>query len=109
MEDKGNSHGQCDGISYALIQPYFKLMLETNLNSIVSLESEADGKGVERFKYLLFSLHASMQGYAHTRKVVGIDVTHLKGRYGGCLIGASAQDTNFQVFPFRIWDRKFRK
>ena len=34
------------------------------------------------------------------RKVIIIDGTHLRGRYGGCLIAASAQDANFQVFPF---------
>lgn len=28
-----------------------------------------------------------------------IDGTHLHGRYGGCLIAASGQDANFQVFP----------
>ena len=33
------------------------------------------------------------------RKVILIDGTHLRGRYGGCLIAANAQDANFQVFP----------
>ena len=33
------------------------------------------------------------------RKVIIIDGTHLRGRYEGCLIAASAQDANFQVFP----------
>lgn len=93
-----NAMGSTMG-SYALIQPYFKLLMETNPNSIVSMETEADSQGVERFKYLFFALHASIQGYAYLRKVVVIDGTHLKTRYGGCLIAASAQDANFQVFP----------
>lgn len=38
--------------SYALIHPYFRLLMETNPNSFVSLETEADNQGVERFKYL---------------------------------------------------------
>jgi len=33
------------------------------------------------------------------RKVIVIDGTHLRGRYGGYLVAASAQDANFQVFP----------
>ncbi|XP_024010366.1 uncharacterized protein LOC112085385 [Eutrema salsugineum] len=33
------------------------------------------------------------------RKVIVIDGTHLRNRYGGCLVAASAQDGNFQVYP----------
>lgn len=33
------------------------------------------------------------------RKVVIIDGTHLKGKYSGRLLTASAQDGNFQIFP----------
>lgn len=33
------------------------------------------------------------------RKVVIIDGTHLKGKYSGCLLTASAQDGNSQIFP----------
>ena len=49
-----NAMGSAMG-SYALIQPYFKLLLETNPNSLVAIDTENDNKGVERFKYL-FSL-----------------------------------------------------
>ncbi|CAA7026202.1 unnamed protein product [Microthlaspi erraticum] len=40
------------------------------------------------------------------RKVVIVDGAHLKGRYGGCILTASAQDENFQIFPiaFAILD-----
>lgn len=33
------------------------------------------------------------------RKVVIVDGTHLKGKYAGCLLTASAQDGNYQIFP----------
>jgi len=36
--------------SYALIQPYFMLLLETNPNSLVALDTEKDKKGVEQFR-----------------------------------------------------------
>jgi len=85
--------------SYTLIQPYFKLPLETNPNSLVALDTEKYNKGVERFRYLFFALPAAVHGYAYMRKVMVIVETHLRGRYGGCLIAASAQDANFQVFP----------
>jgi len=93
-----NAMGSAMG-SYALNQPYFKLLLETNPNSLVAMETEKDASGVERFKYLFFTLHACVLGYPYMRKVIVIDGTHLRGRYGGCLVAASAQDANFQIFP----------
>ncbi|KAG7636019.1 MULE transposase domain [Arabidopsis thaliana x Arabidopsis arenosa] len=93
-----NAMGSALG-SYALIQPYFKLLMETNPNSLVAMDTEKDKKGVEGFRYLFFALDAAVKGYAYMRKVIVIDGTHMRGRYGGCLIAASAQDANFQVFP----------
>lgn len=88
--------------SYALIGPYFMLLLETNPTSVVALETELDSTGTERFKYLFLSLAASIKGYSYIRKVVMIDGTHLRGRYGGFLIAASAQDANLQLFPLAL-------
>ena len=42
---------------------------------------------------------ASISGYQSMRKVVVVDGTSLKGKFGGCLLTASAQNGNFQVFP----------
>ncbi|EOA12303.1 hypothetical protein CARUB_v10007953mg [Capsella rubella] len=54
---------------------------------------------IQPFKYLFFAMFASIKGFAFMRKVIVIDGTHLRGRFGGGLIAASAQDANFQVFP----------
>ncbi|XP_013633119.1 PREDICTED: uncharacterized protein LOC106338765 [Brassica oleracea var. oleracea] len=40
-----------------------------------------------------------LQRYQSMRKVVVVDGTSLKGKFGGCLLTASAQNGNFQVFP----------
>ncbi|EOA12338.1 hypothetical protein CARUB_v10007906mg, partial [Capsella rubella] len=92
-----NAMGSVMG-SYALILPYFKLLLESNPGSLVYLETNKDGEGVERFKYIFFAIAASIKGFAFMRNVIVIDGIHLRGRYGGCLIAASAKDANFQVF-----------
>ncbi|XP_023634169.1 uncharacterized protein LOC111829385 [Capsella rubella] len=84
--------------SYALIQPYFKLLLESNRNSLVNLETSPGADSVERLKCLFLSLGASIKGFSFMWKVIVIDGTHLRVRYGGCLIAASAQDANFQIF-----------
>ncbi|XP_024010144.1 uncharacterized protein LOC112085222 [Eutrema salsugineum] len=84
--------------SYALVPTYFKLLLQSNPNSMVGLKTETDAAGIERFKYLFFSLNACAKGYEYMRMVIVIDGTHLRNRYGGCLVAASAKDGNFQVF-----------
>ncbi|XP_024011367.1 uncharacterized protein LOC112086626 [Eutrema salsugineum] len=85
--------------SYALVPAYFKIFLEANPNLVVGLKTETDPSGVESFKYLFFSVNACARGYRYMRKVIVIDGTHFRNRYGGCLVAASAQDGNFQVFP----------
>ncbi|XP_023640325.1 uncharacterized protein LOC111831047 [Capsella rubella] len=42
---------------------------------------------------------ASIAGYPYLRKVVVIDGTQMKGRCQGCLVAASGQDGNMQVYP----------
>ena len=66
---------------------------------MVAVETVNDGTGVERFKYMFLAFAASVKGYGYMRKVVVIDGTHLKGKYVGCLLTASAQDANYQIFP----------
>jgi len=39
-------------------------------------------------------LGASIEGFKVMRKVIIVDATHLKNRYGGVLVFASAQDSN---------------
>ncbi|XP_049363287.1 uncharacterized protein LOC125828025 [Solanum verrucosum] len=39
------------------------------------------------------------QGFAHMRKVIAVDDTHLHGKYGGVLLSVVAQDTKNHVYP----------
>ncbi|KAL0743246.1 hypothetical protein Bca4012_084759 [Brassica carinata] len=61
----------------------------------------ADGIG-QRFKYMFLELGASIKGFKYMRKVVIVDGTHLRGKFAGCLLTASAQDGNYQVFPLAV-------
>ncbi|KAM3283790.1 hypothetical protein P3S67_022588 [Capsicum chacoense] len=42
---------------------------------------------------------ASIRGYAHMRKVIAIDGTHLSSKYEGVLLSAVAQDTQNHIYP----------
>lgn len=45
-----------------------------------------------------FVLGASFNRYKYMRKVVVVDDTHLKAKYGGCLITTCTEDGNRQIY-----------
>ncbi|PHT29671.1 hypothetical protein CQW23_30741 [Capsicum baccatum] len=51
------------------------------------------------FFYCFLAFEAYIRGYAHMRKVIIVDGTHLYGKYGGVLLSALAQDTKNHIFP----------
>ncbi|KAL0733434.1 hypothetical protein Bca4012_009644 [Brassica carinata] len=85
--------------SYLTLPSYLEALANENPGTLVGLETVPGPDGGHRFKYLFLAFGASILGYTYMRKVVIIDGTHLKGKYAGCLLTASAQDGNFQVFP----------
>ena len=85
--------------SYALMPAYMGLLETTNPGSICVLEKTEKGDGCMMFKYAFIAFGASIKGYRYMRKVIVVDGTSLKGKYGGCLLSACAQDGNFQIFP----------
>lgn len=93
-----SANGTASG-SFGLLPAYLHLLSRANPGSISSLESEPDESGGNRFKYCFMALGASVRGFQYMRKVVIIDGAHLRGRYTGCLLTASAQDGNMQIFP----------
>lgn len=94
----GHAMGTMVG-SYSLIPPYLALLQASNEGTTCFWESTDVEGGGSRFKYCFVAYGVSISGYAAMRKVVVVDGTTLKGKFGGCLLSASAQDGNFQVFP----------
>lgn len=93
-----NGHGTCNA-SYLKLPSYLNNLVLANPGSLANLHTEQTEQGGQRFKYMFLALGASIEGYAAMRKVVVVDGTHLKGKYAGCLLTASAQDGNYQIFP----------
>lgn len=60
------------------------------------------------FVYYFLVFGACIQGYAHIRKVIVVDDTHLYGKYGGILLSAIAQDTENHIFliAFYVVDKE---
>ncbi|KAH0642200.1 hypothetical protein KY289_033174 [Solanum tuberosum] len=61
-----------------------------------------------RFMYYVLAFGACIRGFAHMRKVIAIDGTHLHGKYEGELLRDVAQDTENHVYPiaFCIVDKE---
>ena len=85
--------------AYKMLPSYLEQLALANPGSVVAIETTRDAGDVQRFKYVFISLAASVKGYMYMRKVIVVDGTHLKGKYDGCLLTASAQDGNYQIFP----------
>ncbi|KAL0728453.1 hypothetical protein Bca4012_024546 [Brassica carinata] len=85
--------------AYTNLPSYLQQLAVSNPGSLVALETSQCYGGVQRFKYLFLSFGASIQGLPYMRKVIIIDGTHLKSKFAGCLLTASAQDGNYQIFP----------
>ncbi|KAL0876315.1 hypothetical protein Bca101_026020 [Brassica carinata] len=79
-------------------------------------------QGTEESSYKLLPKYfyvLNIDGWKHLRKVLVVDGTHMFGKYKGCLLTASGQDANFQVFPIAFgvvdnesnesWSRFFEK
>ncbi|XP_010445880.1 PREDICTED: uncharacterized protein LOC104728617 [Camelina sativa] len=85
--------------SYELLAVYMYLLKQGNPGPIYKLEYKLGEKENKQFKYLFFSLAASIAGVKHMRKVVLVDGTAIKAKFKGVLLAVSMQDANFQVFP----------
>lgn len=94
---KGNSRG-----SYNLLPDYLRKLAQANPGTLAEIETEYKDNIGNRFKYLFLAMGASIMGFEYMRKVVVVDGTNLRGKYAGCLLTASAQDGNYQVFPLAI-------
>jgi len=68
---------------------------QTNFNSVVSLDITASN----RFQRVFICYGASAMGFPHCRPLLGLDGTHLKTRYKGILLAATAIDAKGQLFP----------
>lgn len=88
-------HGS-DEESYQLLPRYCQQILKCNTNSTAVVESTEENK----FRRLFISYGASACGFSFCRSIIGLDGTHLKGKYLGILLTATAVDANNSLFPF---------
>ena len=92
----GNEEAQ-----YGLLRDYAKMIRKTNVGSKVMLQTEMENENVEpKFKRMYIRYNAQKVGFlGGCRPFVALDECHLKGRFGGQLLSATAKDGNDNIFP----------
>ncbi|KAL7258514.1 hypothetical protein ACSBR1_004613 [Camellia fascicularis] len=71
---------------------------DCNPGSGFYMEFDIDSKG-RHFKCLFFAFEACIHGFKYCRPVLMLDETFLKGRHKGCLLAATAKDSNQGLYP----------
>lgn len=81
--------------SFEALPSWFHMFKEKNPGSVTFIEVDSVGK----FKYAFLSFGPTIRGFKLMRKVLSIDGAHLKSKYKGTLLAATAQDGNFHLYP----------
>ena len=91
----GNEEAQ-----YGLLRDYAEMILRTDVGSRVILQTEMDNENAEpKFKRMYIRYNAQKVGFlGGCRPFIGLDGCHLKGRFGGQLLSATAKDGNDNIF-----------
>ena len=88
-----------DEYSYSLLPKYCEDLGRNNPESKIILKSTPDEETGPRFHRMFVCYSASAMGFIYCRPVLGLDGTHLKAKYRGLLLGATAVDANGSLFP----------
>jgi zinc finger SWIM domain-containing protein 3 len=80
---------------YAGMPSYHEQPLESNLGSFITLERTA----TNQFHRLFLFYCTSAKGFASCKPLLGVDGTHLRSRFQGILLTATATDAEGQLFP----------
>ncbi|KAG7588426.1 Zinc finger SWIM-type [Arabidopsis suecica] len=80
---------------YEFLPMWMYMVNEKNPGSATFIEVDPENK----FKYAFLAFGPSIRGFKLMRKVICIDGAHLKSNFKGTLLGASAQDGDFHLYP----------
>ena len=81
--------------SYAKLPQYCEDIVRANPGSTAFIDVAEDNK----FRCMFVCFGAAAQGFAHCLPILGLDGTHLKSKYLGILLAATAVDALGSLFP----------
>ena len=83
--------------AYKKLPKYCEDLKKSNPFTTAIVDATSDG----RFRRVFLSFGASAQGFYFCRPMLGLDGTHLKSKYQGILLSATAVDALGSLFPVR--------
>ena len=92
--DKSNVTGTHEH-GYTVLNAYRYMLEVVNPGSKTTLSLDENG----RLQFFFVSYAAWIIGFQEMRKVIDIDDTFLRRKYGGVLLSAVAQDVENHIFP----------
>ena len=84
--------------TYKSLPKYCEDILCTNPNSTAIIECYGEPPQ-RKFKRIFVCYGANAMGFCHCLPILGLDGTHLKSKYQGILLAATAVDANGSLFP----------
>ncbi|KAI3855781.1 hypothetical protein MKX03_033461, partial [Papaver bracteatum] len=86
---------------YKRVPSLCEMISRTNPGSITNYTY---GRNDRKFESVMISFAAPLQGFKDgCRPIIGLDVCHLKGKYGGALLAATALDAQNGLVPLGIF------
>ena len=80
------------------------MIRKTNVGSWVFIKCDySEDGGQPKFLRMYVRYHTQKVGFlASCKPIIGLDGCHLKGRFGGQLLAATARDGNDNIFPVAV-------
>ena len=93
-----------EGVQYGLLRDYVEMILRTYVGRKVILQTEMENENAEpKFKRMYIRYNAQKVGFlGGCKPFVGLNGCHLKGRFDGQLLSATANDGNENIFPMAM-------
>jgi hypothetical protein len=85
--------------AFSELPKYCADLIQANPGTTAIVKCKTEDGDVQRFHCMFVSYPASGFGFSHCRPVLGLDGTHLKSKYRGVLVTATATDANGSLFP----------
>ena len=88
-------------LQYRKLKHYVEMIRVTGVRSKVILQTEITEPNTQpKFKRIYARYNAQKVGFLRgCRPLVGLDSYHLKGKFGGHILSATARDGNDNIFP----------
>ena len=88
-------------LQYGKFKDYAEMIRLNEKGSTVILQTEMEDENAQpKFKRMYIRYNAQKVGFlGGCKPIIGLDGCHLKGRFGGQILAATARDANDIIFP----------